>query len=83
MTVTKRGEPIAIITPATGTMGKYAKLVAEGKLRLSRFTTDDIRSFVRHPTEVERSPIQTILDMRDEDAERALFRLLRPDQPCG
>ena len=42
MTVTKRGEPIAIVTPVVGPMGKYAKLVAEGKVRLKAFTTDDI-----------------------------------------
>lgn len=42
MTVTKRGEPVAIVSPAAGPRGEYAKPVAEGRVRLKSFTTDDV-----------------------------------------
>jgi prevent-host-death family protein len=70
VTVTKRGKPIAILVPASGRLGRYSQLVAEGKVRLTSFTTDDIDRRPRYATDRPGSPIQTILDMKDEDATR-------------
>lgn len=70
VTVTKRGKPIAILVPASGRLGRYAPLVAEGKVRLTSFTTDDLDRRPVYATERPGSPIQTILAMKDEDATR-------------
>jgi prevent-host-death family protein len=70
VTVTKRGKPIAILVPASGRLGRYSQLVAEGKVRLTSFTTDDIDRRPMYATDRPGSPIQTILDMKDEDATR-------------
>jgi antitoxin (DNA-binding transcriptional repressor) of toxin-antitoxin stability system len=81
MTITKRGMPIAIVAPASGDMGKYAPLVADGRLKLKAFTTSDIRTIERHKTERDGSPIQTILDMREDDDTRrqTIIELLKED----
>ncbi|WP_199037700.1 type II toxin-antitoxin system Phd/YefM family antitoxin [Glycomyces salinus] len=78
VTVTKHGQPVAVVVPASGNLGKYAKLVAEGKLRLAPYTGKDIEDFPRYKTDRPGSPMQTILDMREEDAEREeeMHRLL-------
>lgn len=79
MTITKRGMPIAIVAPAMGDMGKYAPLVSDGRLKLKSFTTEDIRTIKRHKTDREGSPIQTILDMRDDGATRDQALRALPD----
>lgn len=60
MTVPQRGKPIVA-------SGRYARLVAEGKVRLSPFTTDDIDRRPVYTGDRPGSPIQTIIDMQDED----------------
>lgn len=69
MTVTKRGEPIAVISPAGGPLGKYAKLVAEGRIRLKSFTTDDIDQ-LSYFDPGDYDPVARLLAERDEDYER-------------
>ena len=66
MTVTKRGEPIAIVTPAAGPMGKYAKLVAEGRVRLKAFTTEDIDQ-LSYFDPGDDDPLARLLAERDEE----------------
>jgi hypothetical protein len=61
VTVPQRGKPIAA-------SGKYSRLVAEGKVRLSPFTTDDIDRRPMYTSDRPGSLIQTIIDMQDEDA---------------
>ncbi|MDN3243522.1 type II toxin-antitoxin system Phd/YefM family antitoxin [Glycomyces tritici] len=70
VTVTKRGKPIAILVPASGHLGRYSQLVAEGRVRLTSFTTDDLDRRPRYRSDRPGNPIQTILDMKDEDAGR-------------
>ncbi|MCD0446117.1 type II toxin-antitoxin system prevent-host-death family antitoxin [Glycomyces sp. A-F 0318] len=85
MTVTKRGEPIAIVSPAAGPMGKYAKLVAEGRIRLKSFTTDDIdqlsffdtgdddlleKLLAEREAERDRDPLAEISREETEDIDR-------------
>lgn len=69
MTVTKRGEPIAVVMPAAGPLGKYAKLVAEGRLRLKSFTTDDIDQLSCFDTG-DHDPLASLLAERYEDDDR-------------
>ncbi|THV42904.1 type II toxin-antitoxin system Phd/YefM family antitoxin [Glycomyces buryatensis] len=82
VTVTKRGRPIAILLPASDRLGKYTELVKSGQLQLASFTTDDIDRRPLHQTDQPDSPIQTILDMRDADAEREteMLRMLTGDE---
>lgn len=84
VTVTKRGKPIAVLVPATGRLGRYSQLVAEGKVRLTSFTTDDIDRRPVYASDRPGSPIQTIIDMKDEDASReAEMRRVLGGEPAG
>ncbi len=75
MAVHKHGKPIA-------DSGIYSRLVAEGKVRLTSFTTDDIDRRPVYPSDWPGSPIQTILAMSDDDATREgeMTRILGGDR---
>jgi antitoxin (DNA-binding transcriptional repressor) of toxin-antitoxin stability system len=85
MTITKRGQAIAIVAPARGPLGKYAPLVAEGRIRLKSFTTDDIdqlsffdpgdddpvaRLLAEREEERNHDPLAEILKQDAEDTDR-------------
>lgn len=66
MTVSKRDKPTAVPVPAS--VRRYSRLAAEGKVRLTPFTTDDIDRRPVYASARPGSPIQTVIDMKDDDA---------------
>lgn len=67
LTVTRHGKVVAILVPANGTLGRYAELVAQGRLRLKSITTDDLAHIPHYPPPEGPDPLDTLLAMREED----------------
>ncbi|GAA2289851.1 type II toxin-antitoxin system Phd/YefM family antitoxin [Streptomyces kunmingensis] len=65
--VTRHGNVIAILTPADSPLQRYAHLVAEGKIRLAEFTTDDLHDMPRYDVPDDIDPLATLLAEREED----------------
>lgn len=70
LTVTRHGQVIAIVVPASGSLGRYSGLVARGQIKLKTFTTDNLASLPRYTPSGDADPLDTLLAMRDEDADR-------------
>lgn len=65
--VTRHGKVIAVFLPGSGTLGRYAPLVAKGLVRLKATTTSDLDSFPRYEIPPDVSPLDTLLDERAQD----------------
>lgn len=65
--VTRHGTVIAVLLPGSGTLGRYAPLVAQGQIRLKTSTTSDLDRFPAYPVSGDVSPLALLLAARDED----------------
>ena len=65
--VTRHGEVIAVLLPGSGTLGRYASLVAKGVVRLKATTTSDLDSLSQYPMPDDVSALDILLAERAED----------------
>jgi antitoxin (DNA-binding transcriptional repressor) of toxin-antitoxin stability system len=65
--VTRHGKVIAVLLPGSGSLGKYAPLVAKGLIRLKATTTSDLDRFPRYDVPEGVSPLDLLLAARAED----------------
>lgn len=65
--VTRHGRVIAVLLPGSGTLGRYAELVAKGVIRLKATTTSDLDDIPRYPVPPDVSPLELLLADRAED----------------
>jgi antitoxin (DNA-binding transcriptional repressor) of toxin-antitoxin stability system len=65
--VTRHGAVIAVLMPASGTLGRYSALVAKGLIRLKATTTSDLDRLPRYDVPADVSPLDVLLAARDED----------------
>jgi antitoxin (DNA-binding transcriptional repressor) of toxin-antitoxin stability system len=65
--VTRHGDVIAVLLPGSGTLGRYALLVAKGIVRLKATTTSDLDKVPEYAVPVDVSALQTLLAERMED----------------
>lgn len=65
--VTRHGNVIAVLLPATGALDRYSSLVAKGLLRLKATTTDDLERLPRYEIPAEVDPLEALLAARAED----------------
>ncbi len=65
--VTRHGKIIAVLLPGSGTLGRYASLVAKGLIRLKATTTSDLDRVPRYPVPPDVSPLDLLLTSRAED----------------
>lgn len=62
--VTRQGKVIAVLLPASGTLSRYAHLVAKGLVRPTTTTTSDLDSFPRYAIPPGVSPLDLLLNER-------------------
>jgi antitoxin (DNA-binding transcriptional repressor) of toxin-antitoxin stability system len=65
--VTRHGNVIAVLLPASSALGKYSPLVAKGLIRLKATTTNDLDRLPRYDLPADVSPLDHILAARDQD----------------
>ncbi len=65
--VTRHGSVIAVLLPGSGTLGRYASLVAKGVIRLKATTTSDIDRLARYDVPPDVSPLEVLLADREDD----------------
>ncbi|MCL7456467.1 type II toxin-antitoxin system Phd/YefM family antitoxin [Micromonospora echinofusca] len=65
--VTRHGSVIAVLLPGSGTLGRYASLVAKGVIRLKATTTSDIHRLPRYDVPPGVSPLDLLLTDREDD----------------
>ncbi|GHJ12415.1 type II toxin-antitoxin system Phd/YefM family antitoxin [Micromonospora sp. AKA38] len=65
--VTRHGSVIAVLLPGSGTLGRYANLVAKGVIRLKATTTSDIDRLPHYDAPPGVSPLDLLLADREED----------------
>jgi antitoxin (DNA-binding transcriptional repressor) of toxin-antitoxin stability system len=65
--VTRHGEVIAVLLPGSGTLGRYASLVAKGTVRLKATTTSDLDRMAQYALPAGVSPLELLLAERAED----------------
>jgi antitoxin (DNA-binding transcriptional repressor) of toxin-antitoxin stability system len=65
--VTRHGKVIAVLLPGSGTLGRYAPLVAKGLIRLKSTTTSDLDRLPRYDVPADISPLDLLLASRAED----------------
>jgi antitoxin (DNA-binding transcriptional repressor) of toxin-antitoxin stability system len=65
--VTRHGEVIAVLLPGSGTLGRYASLVAKGLVRLKATTTSDLDRVSEYAVPAGVSPLEVLLAQRAED----------------
>ncbi|MFY1658214.1 type II toxin-antitoxin system Phd/YefM family antitoxin [Micromonospora sp. WMMD1274] len=65
--VTRHGSVIAVLLPGSGTLGRYATLVARGVIRLKATTTSDIDRLPRYDVPPDVSPLELLLADREDD----------------
>ena len=65
--VTRHGKVIAVLLPGSGTLGRYAPLVAKGLIKLKATTTSDLDQITEYVTPPDASPLDVLLANRDED----------------
>jgi hypothetical protein len=58
---------IAVVSPDSGTLGRYAPLVAKGLIRLSPTTTADLDRLPQYDVPDDVSPLDVLLTERVED----------------
>ena len=65
--VTRHGEVIAVLLPGSGSLGRYAPLVAKGLIKLKATTTSDLDQLPRYDVPDDVSPLDILLTERAED----------------
>lgn len=65
--VTRHGNVIALLLPGSGRLSRYSALAAKGLLRLKSTTTDDLDRLPRYVTSGDVSPVDLLLQEREED----------------
>ncbi|MEW2377309.1 type II toxin-antitoxin system Phd/YefM family antitoxin [Micromonospora sp. NPDC047812] len=65
--VTRHGSVIAVLLPGSGTLSRYATLVAKGTIRLKSTTTSDIHRLPRYDVPPDVSPLDLLLSDREDD----------------
>ncbi|WP_026268372.1 type II toxin-antitoxin system Phd/YefM family antitoxin [Micromonospora sp. CNB394] len=65
--VTRHGSVIAVLLPGSGTLGRYATLVAKGVIRLKATTTSDLDRLPRYDVPPDASPLELLLADREDD----------------
>lgn len=65
--VTRHGNVIAILLPASGPVARYADLVAQGKIRLKAATSADRARLPHYEVPADVSPLDLLLAEREED----------------
>lgn len=65
--VTRHGNVIAVLLPASGALDRYASLIAKGLLRLKATTTDDLDRLPRYEVPPQADPLEALLAGRAED----------------
>jgi prevent-host-death family protein len=64
--VTRHGKVIAVLLPGSGTLGRYADLVAKGVIRLKATTTSDLGRLPQYTTPADVSALDVLLADRAE-----------------
>jgi hypothetical protein len=65
--VTSQGKIIAVVRPDSGTLSRYAPLVAQDLIHLSSTTTTDLERLPRYEVPADVSPLDLLLTEREED----------------
>jgi prevent-host-death family protein len=65
--VTRHGKIIAVVVPGSGILGRYARLIAEGIIRLKPVTTRDLDQLPVYPVPADASPLDLLLAEREAD----------------
>jgi prevent-host-death family protein len=65
--VTRHGKVIAVLLPGSGTLGRYAPLVAKGLIKLKATTTSDLDQITEYVIPPDVSPLDILLASREED----------------
>jgi antitoxin (DNA-binding transcriptional repressor) of toxin-antitoxin stability system len=66
--VTRHGAVIAVLLPGSGTLGRYASLVAKGIARLKATTTSDLDRVPQYAVPTDVSALEILLAERAEDS---------------
>jgi prevent-host-death family protein len=64
--VTRHGKVIAVLLPGSGTLGRYAHLVARGVIRLKATTTSDLAALPQYAAPAGVSALDVLLADRAE-----------------
>ena len=65
--VTRHGKVIAVLLPGSGTLDRYAPLIAKGLIRLKATTTSDLDRIPQYEMPGDVSPLEVLLRDRAED----------------
>lgn len=57
-----------MLLPGSGTLGRYASLVAKGTIRLKATTTSDLDRIPQYPMPPDVSPLDVLLAERAKDS---------------
>ena len=65
--VTRHGDVIAVLLPASVAVGRYSPLVAKGVIRLKATTTSNLDRVPHYDVPADTEPLDILLASRDED----------------
>ncbi|MFF0726634.1 type II toxin-antitoxin system Phd/YefM family antitoxin [Streptomyces sp. NPDC004134] len=65
--VTRHGNVIAILLPASGAAERYADLVSRGQIRLKAATSADLSGLPRYQVPEDADPLAVLLAEREDD----------------
>jgi prevent-host-death family protein len=65
--VTRHGKTIAVVVPGSGTLGRYAPLIASGIIRIKPTTTRNLDQIPSYAVPEDASPLEFLLAERDAD----------------
>ncbi|HEX6470022.1 MAG TPA: type II toxin-antitoxin system Phd/YefM family antitoxin [Streptosporangiaceae bacterium] len=65
--VTRHGNVIAMLLPASGPLNRYSSLVARGIIRLKMTTSSDLDRLRQYDIPADVSPLDILLAEREED----------------
>lgn len=65
--VTRHGTVIAVLLPGAAALSRYSPLVAKGLIKLAATTTNDLDRLPRYDVPEDVSPLDLLLDAREDD----------------